>query len=103
MRLLLPRSLHYPITVTSLLKQPGDDVERLEPLFTYFFKTTVTEGDEFGDTQQVEKTFPTRYESPVEGKLKAWKINVGAIILSHEYVALLYPSTVIHAATTTAG
>ncbi len=84
MRLRLPRSLHYPITVTELLKQPGDDVEQLSPLFAYFYKTTVTEGDRFGESQEVEKTFPTRYESPVEGKLKAWRIQKGTVIASHE-------------------
>lgn len=86
MRLRLPRSLHYPITITDLLKQPGDDVERLEPLFSYFYKTTVTEGDPLGEHQEVERTFPARYESPVEGNLTAWKIKKGAVITSHEYV-----------------
>ncbi|KAI9886649.1 MAG: hypothetical protein M1823_001563 [Watsoniomyces obsoletus] len=84
MRLRLPRSLHYPITVTELLKQPGDNVEQLSPLFAYFYQTTVTEGDPFGEVQEVEKTFPTRYESPVEGKLKVWRIQKGAVIASHD-------------------
>ena len=83
MRLLLPRSLRYPITVTELLKQPNDDVERLAPLFSYVYQTTVTEGDRFGEQREVQKTFPTRYESPVEGVLKAWKIDKGAVITSH--------------------
>ncbi|KAI9788191.1 MAG: Carboxy-terminal domain (CTD) phosphatase [Peltula sp. TS41687] len=89
MRLQLPRSLHYPITITELLRQPGDAVERLAPLFSYAYKTTVTEGDAFGEERQVEKTFPTRYESPVEGVLKAWKIEPGAVITSQRSVAPL--------------
>ena len=84
MRLRLPRSLHYPITITDLLKQPGTDVDRLEPLFSYFYKTTVTEGDPLGEHEEVEKTFPSRYESPVEGKLIAWKIKKGAVITAPE-------------------
>ncbi|KAL9126407.1 MAG: hypothetical protein Q9217_004535 [Psora testacea] len=82
MLLRLPASLHYPITVTELLKQPNDNVERFAPLFSYFYKTTVTEGDELGNENQVEKTFPTRFESSVEGILKSWKIKRGAVIAS---------------------
>ncbi|KAL8721342.1 MAG: hypothetical protein Q9225_001954 [Loekoesia sp. 1 TL-2023] len=80
MQLQLPRGLHYPITVTELLKQPDDNVERFAPLFSYSYKTTVTEGNKFGDEFQVEKDFPTKFESSVGGKLKSWSINVGDVI-----------------------
>ena len=80
MQLQLGRSLHYPITVTELLKQPNDNVERFAPLFSYFYKTTVTEGNRLGEEKQVERTFPTRYESPVDGVLKQWKIEKGTVI-----------------------
>ena len=80
MLLKFPTSIHYPITVTELLKQPNDNVERFAPLFSYFYKTTVTEGDELGGEHQVEKTYPARYESNVEGTLKSWKIAKGTVI-----------------------
>lgn len=80
MQLRLPQSLHYPITITELLKQPNDNVERFAPLFSYFYKTTVTEGDVLGNQYQVEKSFPTRFESNVDGILKAWKVEKGAVI-----------------------
>ncbi|KAI9707135.1 MAG: Carboxy-terminal domain (CTD) phosphatase [Candelina mexicana] len=80
MLLHLPHNLHYPITVTELLRQPNDTVERFAPLFSYFYKTTVTEDDKYGDSREVEKTYPTRYESPVVGVLKQWKIKAGAVI-----------------------
>ena len=80
MLLRLPSGLHYPITVTELLKQPHDDVERFAPLFSYFYQTWVTEGDETGEDRQVRKTFPARYESNVDGVLRLWKINKGAVI-----------------------
>lgn len=80
MLLRLPRTLHYPITVTELLKQPNDNVERFAPLFNYSYQTTVTEGDNLGNEYQVEKTFPTRFESTVEGILKTWRIEKGAVI-----------------------
>ena len=80
MLLRFPASLHYPITVTELLKQPNDNVERFAPLFSYFYKTTVTEGDDLGNESQVEKTFPTRFESTVEGTLVRWKIQKGTVV-----------------------
>ncbi|KAL8956985.1 MAG: hypothetical protein Q9193_005630 [Seirophora villosa] len=80
MQLQLPRGLHYPITITELLKQPDDKVERFAPLFSYSYKTTVTEGNKYGDEFQVEKIFPTKFESSVDGTLKSWSISVGNVI-----------------------
>jgi len=80
MLLRLPRSLHYPITVTELLKRPSDNVNRDEPLFAYIYKTIVTEGSRDGSDTQVEKTFPTRFESSTEGELKSWMIAAGDVI-----------------------
>lgn len=86
MLLRLPTSLHYPITVTELLKQPRDDVERFAPLFSYTYRTLVTEGDDLGNESRVLKTFPTKFESNVEGTLTAWKIKEGAIISTPKWV-----------------
>ncbi|MCJ1437167.1 Carboxy-terminal domain (CTD) phosphatase [Xylographa pallens] len=86
MHLRLPHTLHYPITVTELLKQPNDNVDKFTPLFAYFYKTRVTEGDELGNVFEVDKTFPTRFESNVEGTFKRWKIVEGAVITHAGYV-----------------
>ena len=86
MHLRLPHTLHYPITVTELLKQPNDNVDKFTPLFAYFYKTRVTEGDELGNVFEVDKTFPTRFESNVEGTFKRWKIVAGAVITHAGYV-----------------
>lgn len=80
MLLRLPYGLHYPITVTSLLKQPGDSVERDEALFWYFYQTTVTEGDGLGNKVEVQRKFPTKFESTVDGELVQWKIGTGDVI-----------------------
>lgn len=87
MLLRLPTSLHYPITVTELLKQPNDNVERFAPLFSYVYETEVTEGDDLGNTWQTLKKYPTRFESSVEGVLIDWKIDEGAVISKPKYVA----------------
>ena len=88
MHLRLPTSLHYPITITELLKQPNDNVERFAPLFSYFYKTTVDEGDREGNVFQVEKTFPATFESSVDGTLKQWKISEGVVIAGAGHVHL---------------
>ncbi|CRG85964.1 RNA polymerase II subunit A C-terminal domain phosphatase [Talaromyces islandicus] len=80
MLLQLPPSLHYPITVTSLLKRPGDTVERGDYLFWYVYKTTVIEGDGLGNDVQVEREFPIKFESSVDGEVVAWKIAKGDVI-----------------------
>ena len=46
MRLFTPDSLLYPITVTKLLRQPGDDIEQNAALFTYEYKSASKEWDE---------------------------------------------------------
>ncbi|OJD11984.1 hypothetical protein AJ78_07355 [Emergomyces pasteurianus Ep9510] len=80
MLLKLSTSLHYPITVTELLKHPGDTVQQGEAIFAYYYRTTVTEGDGLGNKHEVLKTFPTRFESSVDGELVAWKIREGVVI-----------------------
>ncbi|KAG0155149.1 hypothetical protein PDIDSM_722 [Penicillium digitatum] len=80
MLLRLPTSLHYPITVTSLLKKPGDTVEKDEALFWYVYQTTVTEGDGLGNTVEVKRRYPTRFESTVDGEVVKWQIQKGDII-----------------------
>jgi RNA polymerase II subunit A-like phosphatase len=80
MLLRLPPTLHYPITVTSLLKRLGETVERDEALFWYVYQTTVTEGDGLGNRLEVNKTFPTKFESTVDGEIVEWKVAKGDII-----------------------
>ncbi|KAI5308436.1 Carboxy-terminal domain (CTD) phosphatase, partial [Ascosphaera atra] len=80
MLLRLPPSLHYPITITSLLVQDGDPVSQGMDLFSYYYKTVVTEGDGMGGKRDVERSFPTRFQSPVDGSLVGWMIKQGDFI-----------------------
>ncbi|KAE8557246.1 hypothetical protein EYB25_001952 [Talaromyces marneffei] len=80
MLLRLPPTLHYPITVKSLLKRPGDSVERGDHLFWYVYRTTVIEGDGLGNDIEVQKEFPIKFESSVDGTVVEWKISKGDII-----------------------
>lgn len=80
MLLRLPHSLHYPISITSILKSRDDAVSRNEPLFTYTYQTTVTEGNEFGEKRDVKRTFPSRFESSIDGTIAKWLVRQGQVI-----------------------
>lgn len=80
MLLKLSSSLHFPVTVTELLRQPGDVVAHGDALFAYYYRTTVTEGDGLGNKHDVLRTFPTKFEAAVDGTLVAWKIKEGDVI-----------------------
>ncbi|CUS09653.1 unnamed protein product [Tuber aestivum] len=76
----LPRSVRYPVTITAFLKQPNDDIPRLEAVLLYTYMTTVTEYPEFGQERQVEKKLSAQFHAPVEGRLNRWLVEVGAVI-----------------------
>ena len=78
---------HYPITVTKLLVQPGEDIKRFQPIFKYSYTSKVTEGDKYGDTVEVEKTWPEDFKSEVDGKIEKWHIKVGDVITRPGYAA----------------
>ncbi|KAF2807806.1 uncharacterized protein BDZ99DRAFT_391461 [Mytilinidion resinicola] len=75
-----PTGLHYPITVVELAKKPEDDIQRGAPLFSYYYETTVTEGDKYGDEKEVKKKFPAGFESSKAGTLTRWFIQNGTVI-----------------------
>lgn len=79
MLLRLPRGLHYPITITKVLKKAGSTVAKHEPIFQYTYETTVREGSRDGEEKLVKKSFPARFESGLEGQLKFWKIWEGDV------------------------
>ncbi|KAF1816313.1 hypothetical protein P152DRAFT_463921 [Eremomyces bilateralis CBS 781.70] len=77
-----PPSLHYPITVTELLKRAGDDVEKLDTLFRYSYKTRVEVAkDRLGDeTEWVDQTAFAQFDSESDGKVVAWKVRQGELV-----------------------
>lgn len=68
--------LHYPITVTKLLKSPGDSIKKQETIFEYKF----TWRRNVGDDSWTDETTYTEFDSPAEGKLKEWRIKEGIVI-----------------------
>ena len=88
MRLYTPDSLLYPITVTKLLRQPGDDIEQNAPLFTYQYKSSVKEWDEERreDVETVE-SFYANFESELEGNITSLDVKKGQLIHGRTRVA----------------
>ncbi|KAK6005305.1 hypothetical protein QM012_008084 [Aureobasidium pullulans] len=81
MRIITPENLHYPITVTRLLRKPQDQVDYNAPLFAYQYKTKVLEGDEeTRENKLVERMCPSTFESTTEGTLTEWHISEGRVI-----------------------
>lgn len=72
-------ALKYPITIVKLLKEPGDEVSKLESIMQYKFSWTLMVGsldnpDELVPQQQITIA---DWECPTEGNLKSWKIKEG--------------------------
>ncbi|KAH7129404.1 hypothetical protein B0J13DRAFT_137436 [Dactylonectria estremocensis] len=68
--------LHYPITITKLLKSPGDSIRKQESIVEYKFTWRRKVSD---DTWSDETTY-TEFDSPAEGILKEWRIKEGMVI-----------------------
>jgi RNA polymerase II subunit A-like phosphatase len=88
MRLDTPDSLLYPITVTKLLRQPGDEIEQNAPLFTYEYKSKVTEydDDQRDDVENI-KSFYADFESELEGSLTSLNVHKGQVLHGRTVVA----------------
>ncbi|KAK4498245.1 hypothetical protein PRZ48_010902 [Zasmidium cellare] len=88
MRLYTPDSLRYPITVTKLLKQPGEEIEQDGHLFNYEYKSRVQQWDEFErEDVEVEKTFYSTFESELEGTVAALNVKPGQVLTRRTLVA----------------
>lgn len=79
----LGANLRYPITISRLVAKSGDEVKKGSTAMEYSFKWVKEVGDSItGDTWNEEQTTISSWNSPVEGKLKEWKIKVGDVITS---------------------
>ncbi|GKT50467.1 RNA polymerase II subunit A C-terminal domain phosphatase SSU72 [Colletotrichum spaethianum] len=73
--------LRYPITVTKLLKSPGDTIKKQESILEYSYKSMREFGDPIaGETWQEEVTTIAGWDSPAEGTLKEWRLKEGMTI-----------------------
>ena len=85
MLLRLPKSLHYPLTITKIEKRVGEPVTRSDDLFIYSYVTKIKEEERYevrsqDDIPEVEKKFVTRFPSSLEGTITAWRVWEGDVI-----------------------
>ncbi|KIV82699.1 hypothetical protein PV11_04789 [Exophiala sideris] len=81
MLLRLPKSLHYPLTITKVEKRVGEFVARNDGLFLYSYTTKVTEGSRYDEEEkEVEKKFVTHFPSTLEGTIKGWRVWEGDVL-----------------------
>ena len=66
----LGRKLRYPITISQLLKRPGDALNKGDTIFEYTFNWKKEVGDVvIGETWETDMTTTTTFPSSVDGKL----------------------------------
>ncbi|GAB7365810.1 hypothetical protein MBLNU230_g7143t1 [Neophaeotheca triangularis] len=88
MRIFTPASLRYPITVTKLLRAPGDDVDQGTALFRYQYQATVTESSEENpEGKEVLRSWYADFESELEGKVTSLDIKADQVITRRTAVA----------------
>ena len=76
----LGKKLKYPITITKLLKQPGEAFQKQDPIFQYTFTWFQEVGDPFAETWQEKQTTIADWDSPADGKLLNWRIREGMVV-----------------------
>ncbi|KAH8903727.1 hypothetical protein BR93DRAFT_884586 [Coniochaeta sp. PMI_546] len=77
----LGHRLRYPITIVKLIKSPGDEIKKQEPLMQYSFRWMETVGDHIrGDTWEEERVTIADWDSPVDGEIRQWRIREGQVI-----------------------
>ncbi|OTA65755.1 hypothetical protein K449DRAFT_326580 [Hypoxylon sp. EC38] len=77
--------LRYPITISELLKNEGDDVSKKEPILRYTFKYMRQVGDPTkNEEHEIVETGVADWDSPSEGKIKQWRVREGDIIESDQ-------------------
>ncbi|KAK9238750.1 hypothetical protein V1525DRAFT_400433 [Lipomyces kononenkoae] len=78
--LTLPWTLRYPITIVQLLVATGTEIRKNTPLFTYRYKTTITQTRDLNEEIEVPAELLAVFESPVEGTVGKWVIQEGDVI-----------------------
>ena len=79
-QLSLGTRLSYPITISKLLKRPGDEIKKQDAILEYSFKWMKMVGDPFGEEFEMEQTTFSTWDSPADGNIKAWKLREGQVI-----------------------
>ncbi|KAF1979950.1 hypothetical protein BU23DRAFT_549117 [Bimuria novae-zelandiae CBS 107.79] len=80
MKVVAPYGLHYPIIITELVKQEGDDVARSTPLFNYHYESEVTEKNRYDEEKVVKRKFYATFDAPVNGVIEKWHLKTFDVV-----------------------
>lgn len=80
MRVLAPHGLHYPITITELVKGRAEDVTRSTPLFHYHYESYRTERNRYGEDKQVLQKYYATFDAPVDGIVDKWHVHAFDVV-----------------------
>lgn len=75
-----PHLVKYPWTVTEILKNKAENVEKGTALFAYAVKQLAPEYNAEGEESMVERTLLLRFESAIDGDVVQWKVKRGDVI-----------------------
>ncbi|KAK6536396.1 RNA polymerase II [Arthrobotrys megalospora] len=75
-------STRFPVTITQIHFTQNADVKKLQPILTYSYKTLITEDNEDGEEIQKVMDIISKYETPIEGKIKKWMVGKGSVVNS---------------------
>ena|ERR1700737_2346911 len=82
----VPGHLPFPITVTSLLVQPGQSIKKHDRLLVYKFLALADEEQADAEEAPVRKEMVEQFDSPWEGVVTEWHVKEGSVIASSKYV-----------------
>ncbi|TQS37273.1 hypothetical protein Golomagni_02260 [Golovinomyces magnicellulatus] len=76
----LGTNLKYPLTIGRLLKVPGDEISKQEPIMQFKFTWKQKVGDPFGYEWEEDQITIADWDSPVDGSIKVWKVHEGMVV-----------------------
>ncbi|RVD80777.1 uncharacterized protein DFL_008668 [Arthrobotrys flagrans] len=82
MLLTFPPSTRFPVTIIEIHFAQDCVVKKLLPLLSYSYKALILEEDEDGEEVQKAVDIISRYENPIEGKIKRWMVGKGSVVNS---------------------
>lgn len=76
----LGTKLRYPLTISRLLKNPGDKIHKQEPILQFKFTWKQKVGDPFGDEWEEDQTTIADWDSPADGCIMFWRVQEGMVV-----------------------
>ncbi|KAF3911654.1 hypothetical protein AA313_de0202315 [Arthrobotrys entomopaga] len=82
MLLTFPPSTRFPVTITQIHFAQHAEVKKLQAIFTYSYKSLITEDNEDGEEVQQVTDIISKFETPVGGKIVKWMVGKGSVVTS---------------------